>query len=602
MVSAKQLTMTSLRSFISNIWRALGLIWQCSRSLTVASLVLVFVQSLLPLAGLYLMKMVVDAVASDRQFNFERVAILISLSAIIALLEILCSSIAEVIRAAQSQVITDYMRDILHAKSVEVDLQYYENSRYYDTLHRAQQESSIRPNRILVNLLQIAQSGISLVTMVALIISIHWSLAIFLIITAVPGLWVQLAYAGKLFAWEREQTHLERQGWYMSDLLTRDSHAKEIRLFNLARLFIARFRRVREKLAGEKLNLLRRRAISQGTSNGLATIMSFTAYGYTAYRALQGVVTVGDLVLFYQVIQRARAYADQFLNGIASLYENNLYLFNLYEFLDLKPKIREPLRPKLVPRPVRMGITFQHVGFQYPSDSKNVLDDINLTIRPGEHIALVGENGAGKTTLIKLLCRLYDVTEGAITLDGIDLRNFYLADLRKEISVVFQDYARYQVTARDNIWFGNTDLPPNHESIFEAARQAGIHDVIARLRKGYESTLGKWFENGTELSIGEWQRIALARAFLRQAQIIILDEPTSFMDARAEFELFERFHQLTESRTAILISHRLSTVKMADTIYVLEHGRIVESGTHDQLVYRGGKYASLFETQAQHYR
>jgi len=594
--------MTSLRSFISNIWRALNLIWQCSRGLTVASLVLVFVQSLLPLAGLYLMKLVVDAVATDRQFNFERVAILISLSAIIALLEILCSSIAEVIRAAQSRVITDQMHDILHAKSVEVDLEYYENSRYYDTLHRAQQESSIRPNRILVNLLQIAQNGISLVTMIGLVISIHWSLAIFLIITAVPGLWVQLTYAGKLFSWEREQTHLERQGWYMSDLLTRDSHAKEIRLFNLAPLFIDRSRRVREKLGGEKLNLLRRRAISQGTSNALATIMAFTAYGYTAYRALQGVVTVGDLVLFYQAVQRARAYADQFLNGIATLYENNLYLFNLYEFLDLKPKIKEPLRAKLVPRPVRMGITFQHVGFQYPSDSKNVLDDINLTIRPGEHIALVGENGAGKTTLIKLLCRLYDVTEGSITLDGIDLRNFYLADLRKEISVVFQDYARYQVTARDNIWFGNTDLPLHHESIFEAARQAGVHEVIARLRSGYESTLGKWFENGTELSIGEWQKIALARAFLRQAQIIILDEPTSFMDARAEFELFERFHQLTKSRTAILISHRLSTVKMADTIYVLEHGKIVESGTHDELVYRGGKYASLFETQAQHYR
>jgi ATP-binding cassette subfamily B protein len=594
--------MTSVRSFISNIWRALNLIWQCSRRLTLASLVLVFVQSLLPLAGLYIMKMVVDAVATNRQFNFERVAILISLSAIIALFEILCSSIAEIIRAAQSRAITDHMHDILQAKSIEVDLEYYENSRYYDTLHRAQQESSIRPNRILVNLLQIAQNGISLVTMVGLIISIHWSLAIFLIVAAVPGLWVQLTHAGKLFSWEREQTHLERQGWYMSDLLTRDSHAKEIRLFNLAPLFIDRFRLVREKLGSEKLNLLRRRAIGQGIGNALATIMAFTAYGYTAYRALQGVVTVGDLVLFYQAVQRARAYADQFLTSVATLYENNLYLFNLYEFLDLKPKIREPLCPKLVPRPVRMEIAFNHVGFRYPSGGKRVLDDINLTVRPGEHIALVGENGAGKTTLIKLLCRLYDVTEGTITVDGIDLRNFYLADLRKQISVVFQDYGRYQVTARDNVWFGDTDLPPNHGRIFEAARQAGVHDVITNLRNGYESILGKWFDNGEELSIGEWQKIALARAFLRQAQIIILDEPTSFMDAKAEFELFERFHQLTKSHTAILISHRLSTVKMADTIYVLEHGRIVESGTHDQLVYRGGKYASLFETQAQYYR
>ena len=601
-MSAEQFNMRSFRDFVSNICRALNLIWQCSRFLTVASLVLVLIQSLLPLAGLYLMKMVVDAVATNQQLHFERVAILIALSATIALLEILSTSIADIVRASQSRVITDHMHDIFHTKSIEVDFSYYENSTYHDTLHRAQQVSSVRPNRILIDLLQVGQNGISLVTMVGLIISIHWSLAIFLIVSAIPGLWVQLRHAEKLFSWEREQTPLERQSWYLSTLLTRDSHAKEIRLFNLGSLFVERFRQVREQLGRERLNLLRRRSISQGTSNAFATIMAFTAYGYIAYRALQGIVTLGDLVMFYQAVQRARTYTDQFLRSTATLYENNLYLSNVYEFLDLKPKITEPLRPKPFPRPLREGIAFNHVSFQYPSETRKVLDDINLIIRPGEHVALVGENGAGKTTLIKLLCRLYDVTEGTITLDGIDLRNFYLKDLHEEISVVFQDYARYQVTARDNIWFGNTDLPPSHKRIFEAARQAGAHDVIAGLKNGYDTVLGKWFENGEELSIGEWQKIALARAFLRHAQIIILDEPTSFMDARAELEVFERFHQLSKARTAILISHRLSTVKMADTIYVLEHGRIVESGTHDQLVYRGGKYATLFETQAQYYR
>src|SRR5205809_313482 len=524
-VPRAQFRMTSFQAFVSNIFRALSLIWRCSRTLTVAGIALVLIQSLLPLAGLYLMKMVVDALTVHQPISFRRVAFLIALSAAIALLDILCTSIADIIRESQSRVITDHMYDILHAKSVEVDLEYYEKSSYYDTLHRAQQESSTRPNRILNDLLQVARNGFSVLTMVGLIISIHWSIAIFLIVTAIPGLWVQLKHAGRTYSWEREQTPLERQSWYFSWLLTRDSHAKEIRLFNLGSIFVERFRGLRERLGMERLDLLRRRLISEGTADAVTTVTAFAAYAVTAYQTIQGIITVGDLVMFYQAIQRARAYVHQLLSSMASLYENNLFLSNVYEFLDLKPKVTEPIRPKLVPCPMRVGIAFQHVSFQYPGGTRRVLHDINLTIRPREH-----------------------------------------------------------------------------PGIFEAARQAGAHDVIASLKNGYETILGRWFENGEELSIGEWQKIALARAFLRQAQLIVLDEPTSFMDARAEYELFERFHQLTKDRTAILISHRLSTVRMADSIYFLENGSIVESGTHDQLVYRAGKYANLFERQAQNYR
>jgi len=237
-----------------------------------------------------------------------------------------------------------------------------------------------------------------------------------------------------------------------------------------------------------------------------------------------------------------------------------------------------------------------------PTGRAQVLDGVTLTIRPGEHVALVGENGAGKTTLIKLLCRLYDVTGGAITIDGIDIRQFSTPALRRAISVIFQDYARYHLTARENIWLGNADLPPDQERIVTAARSAGIGNVLAGLKHGYDTVLGKWFEGGEELSIGEWQKVALARAFLRDAQILVLDEPTSALDAKAEYEVFRNFHQLAAGRTAIFISHRLSTVKMADRIYVLEDGGIVESGAHDELVDRGGRYADLFETQAQYYR
>jgi ATP-binding cassette subfamily B protein len=333
-----------------------------------------------------------------------------------------------------------------------------------------------------------------------------------------------------------------------------------------------------------------------------ATVAVFGSYAFIAYRTVQGSITVGDLVMYYQAFQRGHDFLREMLGGLSGLYEDNLFLSNLYEFLDLKRKVVEPLTSRPIPRPMRTGIVFDRVSFQYPTGTRRVLQDISLTIRPGDHVAFVGENGSGKTTLIKLLCRLYDPTDGAITLDGTDLRQFETAALRHEISVIFQDYAQYHLTARENIWFGNPQLSPDQERIVAAARYSGADEVIAGLKRGYDTTLGKWFEDGEELSIGEWQKVALARAFLRDAPIIVLDEPTSALDAKAEYEVFGKFRQLAEGRTTILISHRFSTVRMADCIYVLDDGKIVEAGTHEKLVQRGGKYARLFETQAQYYR
>jgi ATP-binding cassette subfamily B protein len=331
-------------------------------------------------------------------------------------------------------------------------------------------------------------------------------------------------------------------------------------------------------------------------------IPGFALYGFLAYRALQGLMTVGDLVMFYQALQRGQGYFGQLFGGIAALYQNNLFLSNVLEFLALKPKVIDPPRPKKAAADNREGIVFQNVKFSYPNTERTVLGGISFQIRPGEHIALVGENGSGKTTLVKLLLRLYDPTDGAITLNGIDLRELSLQSLRQNISVIFQDYAKYHLSAKENIWFGNVDVPPDEERIISAAKKSGAHQTITRLPAGYETLLGKWFADGEELSIGEWQKIALGRAFLREADIIVLDEPTSALDAKAEYEVFNKFHQLSITRTAILISHRLSTVKMADHIYFLENGTIVESGSHDELIVHGGKYAYLFERQAQYYR
>jgi ATP-binding cassette subfamily B protein len=587
---------------------ALRLVWQSAPGWTMVSLALLVVQGALPLVSLYLMKLVVDAVtaalnAPDKGVAFGQAALLIGLTGGVALLSALFRSIKGLVSEAQGQVVTDHLSDLLHAKSIEVDLEYYESAQYYDKLHRAQREAPFRPVRIVNGLVQVAQSGISLLAMAGLLFSLHWGIAAILFVAAVPGLFVRLRYAGQTYRWQRQRTSAERQAWYFHWMLTGDVHAKEIRQFDLGSLFRRRFRDLRQQLRQEKIEIATRRSIAELVGQASATIAVFVSYAFIAYRTVQGAITLGDLVMYYQAFQRGQGFLREMLSGLASLYEDNLFLSNLYEFLDLKSKVAEPLHPRPVPQPMRTGIVFDHVGFQYPTGTREVLKDITLTIRPGEVVALVGENGSGKTTLIKLLCRLYDPTSGVITLDGIDLRQLETTALRREISVIFQDYAQYHLTARENIWFGNIALPPDdEEQIAAAARHAGADEVITRLPQGYETILGKWFENGEELSVGEWQKVALARAFLRDAQIIVLDEPTGALDARAEYEVFKKFRQLAAGRTAILISHRFSTVRMADRIYVLEDGRIVESGTHDELVRLGGTYARLFETQAQYYR
>jgi len=587
--------------------RALALVWQSGPGWTIASLTLLVVQGMLPLLSLYLMKLVVDAVttglaAPDKGVAFGRVALLIGLTGVVTLVGALCRSIAGLVSETQAQVVTDHVYDILHAKSIEVDLEYYENSQYYDTLHRAQQEAPYRPTHILNSLVQVGQSGVSLLAISGLLLSFHWGVAAILFAASIPGVLVRLRYANKIYRWQRKQTPAERRAWYFNWMLTRDRHAKEIRLFDLGSLFRRRFRDERAQLRRERLEIATRRSIAELVTQVGATLAVFGSYAFIAYRTVQGTITLGDLVMYYQAFQRGQDYLREVLGGLAGLYEDNLFLSNLYEFLDLKPKVVEPHHPKPVPRPMQTGLVFDCVSFQYPTGTRKALKDITLTIRPGEHVALVGENGSGKTTLIKLLCRLYDPTDGIITFDGLDLRQLEIAALRREISVIFQDYAHYHLTARENIWFGDVGLPPDDERIVAAARDSGADGIITGLPQGYETTLGKWFEDGEELSIGEWQKVALARAFLRAAQIIVLDEPTSALDARAEYEVFKKFRQLAAGRTAILISHRFSTVKMADCIYVLNSGRIIESGTHEELVRRNGTYARLFETQAQYYR
>ena len=589
------------------IGRALLLVWQSSPSWTIARLIFVILQGLMSLLSIYLTKVIVDVVTasltiSDKKVAFAHVLSTICVVGIVALIGIFSNTLASLISQIQDQIIVDYVFPIIHAKSIEIDLEYYENPQYHDIFYRAQQQASSRLAQILNRLASFFQNIVFLLGVSSLLILVNWNIALILFASIVPRILVRLKYMGYMHAWQYRQTATLRQINYYGEMLTSNVYAKEIRLYNLGSLFSHRFMNFRKLLRKEFIGLVTKNSIADLVTQTSFTIATFVCYAFIAYQTVEGKLTLGSLVMYSQAFQLGYNALWQLLSNLSNFYEDNLYLSNLYEFLDLKPKILEPTHPQPIPPLQQKGIQFHNVSFQYPTSNRQGLTNISLNIPPGKIVALVGENGAGKTTLIKLLCRLYDPTEGTITFEGQDLRSFAISDLRRQIGVIFQDYAKYHLTAQENIWLGNIDLPPGDRRITEAARQSGADEVITGLPDNYETILGSWFETGEELSIGQWQKIALARAFLRNAQILILDEPSSSLDAKAEEEIFQKFRQLIQGQTAILISHRLSTVKMSDHIYFLENGKIIENGTHQELMQLGGHYAHLFETQAQHYR
>ena len=590
-----------------NIKRAIALVWQSASGWTVIHVTLTTIQSILPLALLYIIKLIVDNIAislkiGDKTQIFNHILFLLFNAGVVMLLINFNAVISELASTTLSQRVTDHLQVILYKKAIEIDLESYESPQHQDILERAKWEAPYRPTQMLNNLTSVGQSGISLLAIAMLLISLHWGLLGVLLFASIPTMVIRIRQSKVLYKWRRHQTEIERKANYYGHLLLGNDPAKEIRLFNLGNLFIQRFYNIRQQLFQEKLAITKRQASTRLIGQSSTAIAILATYGLIIHQTLDGKFQLGDLVLYSQAFQRGQGAMGSLISGLAGVHENNLFLADLFEFLALKPTMIEPTHPKLVPRPMRQGIVLQDVSFQYQNSPRQAIKQVNLTIAPGEIIAIVGENGSGKTTLVKLLCRLYDVTQGSITIDGIDLRHFSIADLHHQISVIFQDFTRYHLTVEDNIWLGNIDQPPTGEKITQAARLSGADAMIQSLPQGYDTLLGKWFKGGEELSGGQWQKIALARAFLRDVQLIVLDEPTSAMDALAEAEVFQKFRDLMRDRSALLITHRLSTVKMADRIYVMHQGEIVESGTHDQLMALRGTYAHLFETQAKNYQ
>ncbi len=490
------------------------------------------------------------------------------------------------------------MQDIILKRSVELDLEYYENSTYYDALHRAQQGGAHRPVTIVHRLVEIAQNLISLVAVATLLLTLHWAVGVFLIAATIPGVLVRVKYSEKFYTWLRKRGPAERLASYFQFLVSTAPAAKEVRIFGLGPFLIGRYRDLRLQLRHEKVRMTAALLLWELLTQGAGAVGMLCVFAFLSLEVIKGQMGLGDLVMYYQGIQRGIGFLRTILGSLTSLYEDCLFLSYLSEFLELKNNIVEPVSPAPMPRPIREGIVFDGVGFHYTGDERMVLKDVSMTIRAGETVALVGENGVGKTTLIKLLCRLYDPTHGTISIDGIDLRQFSTGALRREICPIFQDYLQFSLSVEENIRLGDVEAPADPSRIVQAARMTGAEEFIHKLPHAYETQLGRMFEGGAELSLGQWQRLALARALFRNGQIIVLDEPTSSQDARSEYEFFENFRALANGRIAVIISHRFSTVRMADRIYVLHDGTITESGSHEELMAMQGTYAGLFNLQA----
>ncbi|MEU3627418.1 ABC transporter ATP-binding protein [Amycolatopsis coloradensis] len=579
------------------------LTWQASPFLTITITAVTLLSGLLPTATAYIAKLLIDSVVAAIQGHGTKSAIV----------GVALFQFGVLVLTALSQALTTYGQTLLQERMTltirhqvmdhasRLHLSYFEGSASYDMLRQAAQEAPTRPLSMMNSALGLVRTAITFGSMIALLVSISPLLALVALVAPIPAFISQSKYGARAFWLTLMMSPLKRRMDYLSSLVTTDTYAKETKLFGLGPYFVDRFQRLGQVSYDRQRKLTRKRSVSS-TSWGLLSTAAGSAIAlYIALEAVGGRLTLGDLALYTAAAASVQTSVQGLFTAFSGMYENNLYLDTLYRFLGTEPEILAPPEPRPLPSTVEGHIEFEEVSFTYPGAPEPALDGVSFEIRPGETVAVVGRNGAGKSTLFKLLCRLYDPTGGRILLDGVDIREYDPVELRKRISAMFQDYVTYQGTASENIGLGDLTHLVDRERIEESAKRAGADERIERLPSGYDSPLGRWFDQGVSLSGGEWQKIALARAFLREAPILILDEPTSALDAQAEHDLFSRLRELSEGRTTLYISHRFSTVRQAERILLLEHGKVAEYGTHDELMAAKAGYADLFTLQAAAY-
>jgi len=584
--------------------RFLAMVWRTKPAYGVGIVVVRVLASLGPVAMLWVGKLIVDGVienvgAAEPEWSY--LFGLVALEFAIAVVLELLGRAASLLESLLGDLFGNHMSVRLMEHAATLDLQHFEDPDFYDKLQRARRQTVGRV-ALLGTLLQMGQQFLTLVSLLAALVAYNVWLLVILVIAILPSFLGETHFAGLsyslLYRWTPERRELD----YLRYVAASDRPAKEIKLFGLADFFIDRYSELADQYYEANKEVAVRRACTGGLLSGLSTLAYYGAVAFIVLQAVLGAITIGTLTFLIGSFDRSRGLIQSILLRSASIYEESLFLQDLFDFLEMEPRTASPEDPRPLPRPVREGFVFEGVGFRYPDAERWALRQVSFHLRPGESVALVGENGAGKTTVVKLLTRLYDPTEGRILLDGVDLREYDLEELRRAVGVIFQDFMRYDMAARANIAVGRIEALGDEPRIRSAADKSLAADVVGQLEGGLDQMLGRRFEGGADLSGGEWQKIALARAYMRDAELLVLDEPTAALDARAEYEVFQRFSELTAGKMAVLISHRFSTVRMADRIVVLAGGRVTEDGSHEGLLERGGRYAELFTLQARGYR
>lgn len=579
-----------MRKSLAHIKTILAYIWRSSPGWTLGNALLILVRGVLPLLLLYLVKLLVDEIQALAMVeaggrDFERLKVVLLASGGVFLINALSASISILVREKQSYAISDFFDRLIHHKLNRLEYGYFEHPNYQSVFYRALNEASYRPGRIFYGSLGVLQNLITLLLMAGVLVLVHWSVSLVLLLITLPVAFIRWRHARALFQFKKRNTRLEREVSYYNRLITAPDFVKEVRAFDLGSLFRSRYQNLKQEWRRKQFAMLQQKTLREGSVQVLAALAFVAVYGMIAWRAFEGSVSMGEVVLYFLALQRGYSYLQELLGRLAGLYEDSLFLDNLFEFMALRERQGDSRQEDGLhfPQPLRRGIRFENVGFHYPSNERWILRHLNFEIAAGETVALVGVNGTGKSTLIKLLNSLYEPVEGQILVDEVPLSRIAPTDRVANISVIFQDFILYNVSAAENIWFGAASEQPDPEKVRKAAREAGIDKVIEGFAQGYNTTLGTLFEGSEQMSPGQWQRLALARSFYNDAQLILLDEPTSSLDAFSEARLLRYIRSITRGRTALIVSHRLSTIKMADRLVVLEGEGVVETGSFDDL-------------------
>jgi ATP-binding cassette, subfamily B, bacterial len=591
-------------SALRNVPPVLKIVWQSGPAVVAFGLIARVFASLLPVALIWITKLIIDGIVhaiSSHQPVTSRLWWLVAAEFGLAVFTAILQRAIDYSDSLLAEKYTRHVSIEVMRHAAELDLIAYEDPVFYDRLERARVQATDRLGMIQ-SIGRLEQQLITAITMSVAIVAYSPWLMLMLVAGVIPAFVGESHFAFLGYAKNFRQTPIRRQLDYLRVLGGSKEAAKELKLFGLKDFLTGRFTRLADQVYSEDVSLARRRLIAGSFLSMLGTAGYYSAYVYVIWRTVNGVLSIGTLYFLTNAIQQASINIQQVFSTLASIADQALFLTDLLAFFEMQPTIRSKPNALPAPRPIVRGFEFREVSFHYPGSPRLILNRLNFTLRPGERVALIGENGQGKTTLVKLITRLYDPTDGLILLDGVDLREYSLEDLYSEIGVIFQDFMKYEMTAAENIAVGRIEQLDNLDFLKAAAQKGLADDVVAKLPRGYEQMLGRRFDGGVDLSGGEWQKIALARAYLREAQLLILDEPTAALDARSEFEVFQRFAELTAGKMALFISHRFSTVRMADRIVVLENGNIAEEGSHAQLSALGGRYAEMFELQAASYR